>query len=38
MGSSELFSADLISQIQSFYLKKEEYNIPFSASKGGILT
>ncbi|PKC56213.1 hypothetical protein RhiirA1_474320 [Rhizophagus irregularis] len=33
MGGSELSSADLISQIQSFYLRKEEYNIPFSTNK-----
>ncbi|CAG8553792.1 16704_t:CDS:2 [Rhizophagus irregularis] len=38
MGGGELSSADLISQIQSFYLKKEEYNIPYSASRGDVLT
>ncbi|PKY56408.1 hypothetical protein RhiirA4_428226, partial [Rhizophagus irregularis] len=38
MGGGELSSADLISQIQSFYLRKEEYNIPFSTNKGDVLT
>ncbi|CAB5391666.1 unnamed protein product [Rhizophagus irregularis] len=38
MGGGELSSADLISQIQSFYLKKEEYNIPYSAGRGDVFT
>lgn len=38
MGGGELSSADLISQIQSFYLRKEEYKIPFSTNKGNVLT
>ncbi|CAB5328015.1 unnamed protein product [Rhizophagus irregularis] len=32
MGGDELSSANLIFQIQSFYLRKEEYNIPYSAT------
>ena len=38
MGGGELSSTNLISQIQSFYLRKEEYNILFSTSKGDVLT
>ena len=38
MGGGELSSADLVSQIQSFYLGGIEYEIPFSISKGDILT
>jgi len=37
MSEDELFSADLISQIQSFYLGGIEYKIPFNTSKGDIL-
>ena len=33
MGEGELSSADLISQIQSFYLGGIKYKIPFSTSK-----
>ncbi|GBC12127.2 ribonuclease H-like domain-containing protein [Rhizophagus irregularis DAOM 181602=DAOM 197198] len=38
MGGDKLSSADLIFQIQSFYLRKKEYNIPYSASRGDVLT
>ena len=38
MSGSELSSADLISQIQSFYLGEIEYEIPFSTSKGDVTT
>ena len=38
MGGGELSSADLISQIQSFYSREKEYEIPFSTSKGDVLT
>jgi hypothetical protein len=38
MGGGELSSADLISQIQSFYSREEEYEVPFSISKGDVLT
>lgn len=38
MGGGELSSADLISQIQSFYSREEEYEIPFSTSKGDVFT
>ena len=38
MSGGELSSADLISQIQSFYLGGIEYEIPFSTSKGDVTT
>ncbi len=38
MGGGEISSADLISQLQSFYLGGIEYEIPFSTSKGDVLT
>lgn len=38
MGGGELSSADLISQIQSFYLGGLEYEIPFNTSKGDVFT
>jgi hypothetical protein len=38
MGEGELSSADLISQIQSFYSREEEYEVPFSISKSDVLT
>ena len=38
MSRGKLSSANLISQIQSFYLREEEYKILFSTSKGDVLT
>ncbi|PKY31918.1 hypothetical protein RhiirB3_449754 [Rhizophagus irregularis] len=38
MDGDKLSSADLIFQIQSFYLRKKEYNILYSASRGDVLT
>ena len=38
MSRGKLSSADLISQIQSFYSREEEYKILFSISKGDIFT
>ena len=38
MSGGELSSADLISQIQSFYLGGIEYEILFNISKGDVLT
>ena len=38
MSGGELSSADLIFQIQSFYLGGIEYEIPFSTSKGNVTT
>jgi hypothetical protein len=37
MGGGEYSSADLISQIRSFYLRKSEYDYPFS-NKDDVLT
>ena len=38
MSRGELSSADLISQIQFFYLEGIEYKIPFSTNKDDVLT
>ena len=38
MSRGELSSANLISQIQSFYSREKEYKILFSTSKSDILT
>jgi hypothetical protein len=37
MGGGEHSSGELVSQIQSFYLKSEEYDIPFITKKGDVL-
>ena len=37
MGGGEHLSRELVSQIQSFYLKSEEYDIPFITKKGDVL-
>jgi hypothetical protein len=38
MDGSELSSADLVSQIRSFYLRESEFDYPFSPSKGSAIT
>lgn len=38
MGGGELSSADLVSQIRSFYLKESEFDYPFSPNKGSVIT
>lgn len=37
MGGGEISSADLVSQIRSFYLRKSEYDYPFSSNKDDVL-
>jgi hypothetical protein len=38
IGGNKLFSANLILQIQSFYLRESKFNYPFSPSKGNTIT
>lgn len=38
MGGGELSAADLVTQIQSFYLRESEFNYIFSKTKGNVLT
>ena len=38
MGGGEFSSADLVSQIRSFYLRESEFDHPFSTSKSNVLT
>ena len=38
MGGGELSSADLVLQIQSFYLRHGDYDFPYSTTKNDALT